>query len=445
MKHDVDMVRNTAVDVLLRVFFEGAYLNIALDKALQRADVSERGRRFLTQLVYGTTRHKMLCDYVLAPRLHQPLDQLPRPVLAVLRMGVFQALFLNQVTFPAMVHTSVELARYRGHAGMARVANAVLRKVPQRLDDVDLPPRDKDFVRYLSVRYSIPEWLVRNWIDELGEERAEAICIASNTEAHATIRVNTLRTRVDVLLAEFNEKEPMAAKRTPIPEELTLLSGPPPARSKRFSEGDFIVQDAASMLPPHLLEPKPGQRVLDLCAAPGAKSTHLAQLTGDAASVTAMDIHPGKLGLVRKNAARLGIERLYPVCGDGTKPPFRPGFDRVLVDAPCTGLGTLRRHPDLKWRAQPDALARLAALQLELLRSAVDLCKNDGVVVYSVCTFTRAETTDVARAIAESKDVALEEGPEWLNQWQIGPGQYRILPENEGLDGFFLMRLRKRS
>lgn len=446
MKHDVDMVRNTAVDVLLRVFFEGAYLNIVLDKALQRADISDRGRRFLTQLVYGTTRHKTLCDYVLAARLHQPLDQLPRPVLVVLRMGVFQALFLNQVTFPAMVHTSVELARYRGHAGMARVANAVLRKAPQRLDEVDLPPREENLVRHLSVRHSIPEWLVRNWIDEFGQDRAEAICEASNTEAHTTIRVNTLRTTVEALLAAFNEKEPLAVKRTPIPEELTLLSGPPPARSKRFSEGDFIVQDAASMLPPHLLEPKPGERVLDLCAAPGAKSTHLAQLCGDAANVIAMDIHPGKLGLVRKNAARLGIERLYTVCGNGTKPPLRPGFDRVLVDAPCSGLGTLRRHPDLKWRAQPEMPARLAALQVELLRSAVDLCKNGGLVVYSVCTFTRAETTDVARAVtqAESENVALEEGPEWLSQWQIGPGQYRILPEKEGLDGFFLMRLRKR-
>jgi len=446
VKHDVDMVRNTAVDVLLRVFFEGAYLNIVLDKALQRADVSERGRRFLTQLVYGTTRHKTLCDYVLAARLHQPLDQLPRPVLVVLRLGVFQALFLNQVTFPAMVHTSVELARYRGHAGTARVANAVLRKVPQKLEDVDLPPREEDVVRHLSVRCSMPEWLVRNWIDEFGEERAEAICIASNTEAPTTIRVNTLRTNVEALLAAFNEKEPVAVKRTPVPEELTLLAGPPPARSKRFSEGDFIVQDAASMLPPHLLEPNAGDRVLDLCAAPGTKSTHLAQLTGDAARVIAMDIHPGKLGLVRQNAARLGIERVYPVCGDGTKPPLRQGFDRVLVDAPCTGLGTLRRHPDLKWRAQPDAPARLAALQLELLRSAVDLCKNGGVVVYSVCTFTRAETTDVARAVtqAESENVALEEGPEWFRQWQISPGQYRILPEKGGLDGFFLMRLRKR-
>jgi 16S rRNA (cytosine967-C5)-methyltransferase len=440
------MVRNTAVDVLLRVFFEGAYLNIALDKALQRADVSERGRRFLTQLVYGTTRHKTLCDHVLASRLHQPLDQLPRPVLAVLRMGVFQSLFLNQVTFPAMVHTSVELARYRGHAGMARVANAVLRKAPQNMEDVDLPHREEDPVRHLSVRYSMPAWLVRNWIDEFGEERAESICEASNSEAPTTIRVNTLHTRVDTLLAAFNEKEPMAAKNTPIPEELTLLSGPPPARSKRFSEGDFIIQDTASMLPPHLLEPKPGERVLDLCAAPGTKSTHLAQLAGGAADVIAMDLHPGKLGLVRQNAARLGIERLLAVCGDATKPPLRAGFDRVLVDAPCSGLGTLRRHPDLKWRAQPDAPARLAALQLELLRSAVDLCKNDGLVVYSVCTFTRAETTDVARAVTQAaENVVLEEGPEWLRQWQISPGQYRILPEKGGLDGFFLMRLRKRS
>lgn len=444
MKHDVDIVRDTAVGVLLRVFFEGAYLSIALDKALRRADVSERGRRFLTQLVYGTVRYKLLCDHVLAERLHQPLDQLPRPVLVVLRMGVYQSLFLNQVTFPAMVHTSVELARRRGHAGMARVANAVLRRAPKSLDEVVLPPREADLAAHLSVRHSMPDWLVRQWIAEFGEARAEAVCEALNSEAPTTIRVNTLKTDVESLLTAFNEKEPRAAKRTIIPEELTLLAGLPPARSKWFAEGDFLIQDTASMLPAHLLEPKAGERVLDLSAAPGGKSTHLAQLAGDRAVVAAMDIHPGKLGLVRENADRLGIENVLPFCGDGTAPPLRPEFDRVLVDAPCSGLGTLRRHPDLKWRTQPDMPGRLARLQAELLRSAVHLCKNGGLIVYSVCTFTRTETTDVARAVTEAEDVVLEEGPKWLSQWQTSPGQYRILPEKEGLDGFFLIRLRKR-
>jgi len=444
MKHDIDIVRNAAVDVLLRVFYGGAYLNIALDNAIRKSKPSERGRRFLTQLVYGTVRHKTLCDHVLAGRLHQPLDQLPRPVLAVLRMGVFQALFLDGVTFPAMVHTSVELARYRGHAGMARVANAVLRRVPKTLGEVSLPPRDEDFAGHLAVRYSIPEWLVRRWIEEFGEAGAETVCAASNTEGPVTIRVNTMRTSVEAMLGVFNEKEPRAVKRTPVPEELTLLGGLPPARSKRFAEGDFFVQDAASMLPPHLLQPHSGERVLDLSAAPGGKSTHIAQLTGDAAHVFAADIHPRKLGLVCKNAARLGLEHVYPVCGDGRLAPFRGGFDRVLVDAPCSGLGTLRRHPDLKWRIEPGDIERLAALQVELLRSAVDLCKNDGLVVYSVCTFTPAETTGVADAVIQSGNVSPEEGPEWLSQWQISPGQYRILPENEGLDGFYLIRLRKR-
>lgn len=438
------MVRNTAVDVLLRVFYGGAYLNIALDNAIRKSKPSERGRRFLTQLVYGTVRHKTLCDHVLLSRLHQPLDQLPRPVLAVLRMGVFQALFLDQVTFPAMVHTSVELARYRGHAGMARVANAVLRRVPKTFEEVELPPRGKDPARYLAVRYSMPDWLVRRWIDDFGESRAEAICEASNTEAPTTIRVNTLRTSVEAMLAAFNEKEPRAVKRTAVPEELTLLAGPPPARSKKFAEGDFLVQDGASMLPPHLLEPGPGERILDLSAAPGAKSTHIAQLTGDAARVFALDIHPRKLRLVRKNASRLGLEHVFCVCGDGTRAPFRGEFDRVLVDAPCSGLGTLRRHPDLKWRIEPGDIDRLASLQVELLRSAVDLCKNGGLVVYSVCTFTPAETTGVAETVIQSGDIAPEEGPEWLSEWQISPGQYRILPEKEGLDGFFLIRLRKR-
>ena len=184
---------------------------------------------------------------------------------------------------------------------------------------------------------------------------------------------------------------------------------------------------------------------MDLCAAPGVKTTHLAQLAGGAAAVVAMDTHRGKLRLVRDNAERLGTPGIALVCGDGTQPPLAPGFDRVLVDAPCSGLGTMRRRPDLKWRVRPETPGRLAELQARLLRSAVELCKNDGVVVYSVCTFTPEETSSVVETCVKSLNVEFEDGPEWLAHWKTGPGQYRTTPLGGALDGFFLTRLRKRS
>ena len=441
----VDLVRDTAVGVLLRVFEKDAYLSIALDASLRRRDVSERGRRFLTQLVYGTVRHRLLCDYVLTPLLHQKLESLPPAILAILRMGVFQALFCRQVTFPSMVHTSVDLAKRRGHAGTARLTNAVLRRAPESLDAIRFPSRDADPAAYLSVYYSMPRWLVDEWMAKHGMAGTEALCAASNTQAPVTLRTNLLKTTPEQLAAALAKSGYVTKQTTPVPEELTLLDGPPPARSKLFLNGHFTVQDPASMLPVHLLEPKPGDRVLDVCAAPGGKTTHIAERTEGRAWIVAMDVNPHRLRLVRENAARLGIEGVALVCGDGTAAPLQDGFDRVLVDAPCTGLGTLRRHPDLKGRLTPEMRRELAQLQIALLRSAIRLCKNGGLVVYSVCTFSREETLDVAHAILQTEPVRPEAGPEWLEAWKTNPGQYQTLPTNEGWDGFFLMRLRKAS
>ena len=229
-----------------------------------------------------------------------------------------------------------------------------------------------------------------------------------------------------------------------MPEEVTLLEGPPPARSKLFGQGLFLIQDPASMLPSHLLEPKGGEWILDMCAAPGGKTTHIAQLSEGEARVVGADVNPWRCASIAENVERLGVPGVSPICADGLRPPFDGCFDRVLVDAPCSGLGTLRRHPDLKWRAQPGQVDALAEIQRGLLRSAVGLCKNHGVIVYSVCTFTEEETMGVVDEILASEPVELEDGPAWMNQWKTRQGTYRTLPHEDQLDGFFLTRLRKR-
>ncbi len=441
----VDAVRDAALDVILRVFEKGTFLDASLDKTLRRKRVSERGRRFLTQLAYGTVRHAVLCDSILEKLAHQPLAKLPPSILAVLRMGVFQALFCDQVTFPAMVHTSVDLAKKRGHAGTARLVNAVLRRAPASLDDVQLPDPKKEPAEYLRVRFSLPKWLVEKWTSQYGHERTEELCAALNLPAPTAVRANTNRVTVAKLREALEKAGCVVEKRTETPEELTILSGPPPTRTWAFREGMFLIQDPASMLPPHLVEPKPGDRVLDLCAAPGGKTTHLAALAEDKAEIVALDLHRWRLGRVQENVVRLGSQSVFPVCGDGERSPFKPEFDRVLLDAPCSGLGTLRRNPDLKRRIEPNDVERLAELQRTLLRSAVRLCKNAGVIVYSVCTMTREETEDVVEQILDEGAVEPEDGPEWLNQWKKATGRYETLPSRDGLDGFYLTRLRKLS
>lgn len=440
----VDAVRDAAVDVLLRVFERNEYLDAALDRKIRRTSLSERGRRFLAQLVYGTVRHKLLCDYVLTGVLDQPMEQLPRPIHAILRMGAFQALFCAQVTFPAMVHTSVDLAKARGHAGTAKLVNAVLRRIPQRVEDIRLPDKKKSYRLYLSIRFSLPIWLVDEWIQQFGEDTAADMAMICAEPAPLVLRVNGRRTSTESLIRRLEKAGCRVEKRTRVPEELTVLEGNP-LRSKLFDNGLFLAQDPASMLTAHLLEPKPGERVLDMCAAPGGKTTHLAQLSEGRAFVVATDNQPRRLIQVMDNVRRLELESISVVAADGQAPPFACAFDAILVDAPCTGLGTLRRHPDLKWRAQPGDALRLAERQRALLRSAFTLCENNGRIVYSVCTITPEETDGIREFAGSLGEIEWEDGPEWLNQWKIAPGTYRTLPLDGSMDAFYLMRLRKRS
>lgn len=440
----VDLVRDAAIDVLLRVYERGAFVNASLEKTLRRKQISERGRRFLSQLAYGTVRHTMLCDYVLADLVRQPIEKLPAPILIILRMGVFQALFCHQVTFPAMVHTSVDLAKKRGHAGTAKLVNAVLKRVPQCLENVSLPDESRNPAGALSVRYSIPKWLVDDWIREHGYDAARSICEASNLEAPLTLRMNRLKGDIDTLREGLAKAGCIAEKSTPVPEELTVGEGNP-FRTKLFLTGHFAIQDAASMLPAHLMEPRAGDRILDVCAAPGGKSTHMAELAGGEAHIVACDISAGRLAQIRDNVSRLESPGIRIVAADGLTPAFRGGFSGVLLDAPCTGLGTLRRHPELKLRARKDDARRMAEKQRDLLRSAAQLCDNGGRIVYSVCTFTQEETTEIAHFAESLHNLNPEDGPEWLNQWRISKGLYRTLPGAGNLDGFFLMRLRKVS
>jgi 16S rRNA (cytosine967-C5)-methyltransferase len=247
------------------------------------------------------------------------------------------------------------------------------------------------------------------------------------------------------LLQNLSKSGISASHETVVPEEITVHQNQPLVRSKWFQEGHFLLQDVASMLPAHLVAPEPGEIIVDLCAAPGGKATHLSQLAPKA-NIVAMDRNWWRLMNILQNTERLGCDGIRLLHGDGNHPPIAPGTaDAVLVDAPCSGLGTLRRHPDIKWRMDPAAIARLAQDQGNLLRSALRLCKNGGRVVYSVCTMTREETRAVVQSVIDEGLAHAEDGPEMFHPWQVSRGQYQTLPSSEALDGFFLTRLRKES
>jgi len=444
----VDIVRDSAIDVLLRIEEKNIPIQDAIDRTLTRkaGRLSERGTRFLTQLVYGTTRHRLLCEYVLRPLLRQPIDKLPLAIRIILRMGVYQNIFLHTVTTPAMVHTSVDLAKKRGHIGTSRLTNAVLKRVPDTLDGIEFPDKMDNFHGYLSIRFSMPGWIVHDWLKTYGPETTETICEASEKEAPLAIRLNTLRADQGKLEQRLAKHEVQLAPIENVADGFICLDKKPKPKMKAFQEGLFYFQDPASMLPSLLIDPQSGETILDMCSSPGGKSTHMAQLMNDEGLIVANDKAIGKSYRILDNKDRLGTDSLHLTITNGVDSAFKPeSFDRVLIDAPCTGLGTLRRNPDIKFSLNSNSLEELNRLQQDLLRSGIALCKNNGVVVYSVCTFTEEETMNVIQPLLDRNEAVLEDGPECLNAWKIAQGIYRILPGNSLFDGFFLARLRKAS
>ena len=370
--------RAVALDVLDRID-GGAYANLVLSAALERSGLSGPDRRFVTDLVYGTTRMRRACDYLVDRFLARPVEGRVRNAL---RLGAYQ-LALAGVPAHAAVGETVSAAPRRAHG----LVNAVLRRVARA--PVEWPDD--------ATRLSVPDWVLDRLAADLGPEDARAALAAMNQPATVTERA------------------------------------------------DGYVQDPASQQVAEAVGVEPGERVLDLCAAPGGKATALAA-AAEGVRVVAADVRPGRAGLVAANAARVGVaDRVAVVAADGARPPFPPGaFDRVLVDAPCSGLGTLRRRADLRWRVEPAAVDRLAALQGRLLAAAADLVRPGGTLVYSVCTLTAAESVAVDEALAGARPdlVPLDPPGEPWRPWGRGA---ILLPQVEGTDGMCLVRYRRQA
>ncbi|MCA1901649.1 MAG: 16S rRNA (cytosine(967)-C(5))-methyltransferase RsmB [Candidatus Hydrogenedens sp.] len=439
-----DIVRAGIINTLLRWETSKLPIDECISRTLQRKAYSSRGRRFFAHIVYGTIRNLDLLDYIISQFFNSTLDTLPRPILYILRIAVFQYYFCSQVTIPAAVHTSVDLAHIFGHAGLARMVNAVLRKLPEKFEDIELPSKETDFLDYLSVRYSIPIWILEEFIKRFGEENVEEFAISVSEIPFMSIRTNTMLITREELEIRLKKIGIEAQHLTPIPEELSLNSTYLLTNCPLMRQGLYTIQDPASMLSVHALNPQPGDIILDICSAPGTKTTHIAQLTKNRSKIFSVEIHPGRIQRIFENIYRLKCENIYPICSSGTFLPFpNETFDRILVDAPCSGLGTLRRNPDIKYTIKKDALKRLPNLQKEILEEASRVCKKGGIIVYSVCTFTEDETLGVVNEFIKEKKLIPINAPEWLDSWKIQTGQYQTLPLKNLWDGFFLTVFQK--
>ncbi|HSR13764.1 MAG TPA: 16S rRNA (cytosine(967)-C(5))-methyltransferase RsmB, partial [Thermodesulfobacteriota bacterium] len=375
-----------------------------------------------------------------------------------LRLGAYQILFMDRVPDSAAVNESVRLARAAyGSGKTAGFVNAVLRSVSRRGGREEFPPFHDDPVAHISQSLSHPGWLVERWVREFGAEAARAVCAANNVRPPFTVRANTLRISRELLRDRFAASGIPASETEFSPDGLVLEKKPPVPNDPLFRDGMYFVQDEASQIVAHILAPLPGERVLDACAAPGGKTTHIAELMKDRGEIQALDLHKSKVRLILENCERLGITAVRPVEGDASRPlPFPAGllFDRILLDAPCTGLGILHRTPEAKWRRKPEDIPRLARLQTKILDLVSARLKPGGVLVYSTCTMTPEENDAVVESFTkEHPDFSIEDLRALLPiDFQAlidASGFFRTYPgaiTREGeyrMDGFFAARIKK--
>lgn len=389
-------------------------------------------RPFAREIYSGTQRQRGRIDWTLAPLLSKPLAKLDAPIRAALRLAAYEKLVL-QTPPHGFVGEYAGLMRDERKTSAVGFVNAIARRLPGnwRALPADLPQR-------LAIEFSHPQWLVQRYLKNLGADETRQLLAANNARAALCLRANTLKVSRDELLQRF----PNARAGELAPEALLLENGGDPTRLPGWDEGDFFVQDEAAQLVAHYAVTRAGQSVLDCAGAPGGKATHCAQLMENRGRILSIDIAPGRLKLVRENAARLGISIIQVRAADLREFDGELA-DVVMLDAPCSGTGTLRRRPDAKWRKTPQSLAELVELQRELLEAAAQKVKPGGALIYSTCSLEPEENELQARAFTQRNNWPIEAAPTWMQVNTTEEGWLQSWPHRHGTDGMFAAKWRR--
>lgn len=445
--------RRIAWIVLVRVETGGAFANRALDAALAEAGrLDPRDVALATELSYGTIRRQISLDHALAAYSKLPLGELDHDTRALLRLGAYQLLHLR-IPERAAVHATVELAKEIRQGRPVKYVNAVLRSLVRDGAKLRVPPADSEPEAHLSIAHAMPRWLVADCLARYGFERTNELFDAMNHPAPLTLRVNARRGARDEVQASLAQELGLVVAATRFsPSGLVVEEARTPAALVRPEEGRWQAQDEAAQLVGFYAAPQPGWRVLDACAAPGGKSCHFAELMDDRGLVDAVDVHAGKARDIESGARKLGLSIVRTHAADATGPlPFAPPekYDLVLADAPCSGLGTLRRHPELKLRRTSEDVPRLAELQRKILDNLAGYVRPGGLLVYAVCTFTRAEGADqVAGFLGRHSDFERAAPPPGPVDWSPlvdARGDLVTDPHRHGADAFYAARLVRKA
>ncbi|HZG71212.1 MAG TPA: 16S rRNA (cytosine(967)-C(5))-methyltransferase RsmB [Chondromyces sp.] len=445
MKKGKKTVREAAMDLLDSVEKNQSYSNLLLNAAIEKGGIDGRDAALLTEITYGTIQRKLTLDYYLAPFLKKKIEPWVRQLL---RLSLYQMLYLDKIPERAVIHEAVEIAKKRGHKGIAGMVNGVLRSIQREgvpsLDEI------KDEEERISIETSTPLWLVRRWNKQFGLQKTLEMCQTNLLAPTQTARVNVTKSSRESVMAQLEEEGFLVEASVVLPEAITVLKGNI-AASAAYRQGLVTIQDESSMIVAYALDLQPEFQVLDACAAPGGKTTHIAEKMNGTGSVMALDLHEHKIKLIKENAERLDLENVKAQAADSRNAGSlfeKESFDRILVDAPCSGLGVLRRKPDIKYVKREEDLLSLQKVQLDILDAVAPLLKKGGVLVYSTCTVDQEENLGTVRQFLEHQpdfeSRSLTHLPESI-QALTEKGMLQVFPQDFGGDGFFVSSFRKKG
>jgi 16S rRNA (cytosine967-C5)-methyltransferase len=442
------VVRRLALDLLCRIETVGVFADLEMSRLVKSTGLSSQARAFLRELVYGVLRWQARLDWLLGHCSNRRLETLTPPIRNLLRLGAYQLCMMDHIPSYAAVSETVQLAKQVGHAGVVAFINAVLRALERQRQAILLPEQETDLMGYLTITEAHPRWLIDRWLQREGAARTVMMCQANNRVPSLVVRTNRLRaTRqrlIESLASQGCQVEPCHFA----PDGIRLISHPPLEQLRSYTQGWFTVQDEAAMLCGYLLDPQPGERVLDACAAPGGKASQAAELMGDSGEVMCLDQSHRRLLRAARNYHRLGLQSLRLVAADATTVGFRCAFDCILVDAPCSGLGVLRRHPEAKWRKGPELISSMVTLQQAILHYVSRFLRPGGSLVYTTCSTEPEENQQVVQAFLDThRDYQLDAATAYLpaaaHRFAESGTWFQTWPGPQGMDGFFGARLRR--
>ena len=438
-------IRRLAMKALVDINRDKKYANIVLPHYIMQEKLEDLDRRFFTELVYGVVRRQNYLDAIIEHLTKKPVKKVSPLVLEILRLGIYQLIYMDKVPSSAAVNESVKLAK-KVAPGMDRFINAVLRNVDRKREEISIDSLASSEAERISFIYNQPLWLVNLWIQQRGVEETSDVCEWFNETPLLTARVNTLKISREALLEELTEAGWNVEPSHMIPEAIIVHSHKGQLQQAKWvQQGALTFMDEASMAVAYAMDPKEGMHILDICAAPGGKTLHMSTLMKNTGSIVATDIHEHKVNLLEENAKRMGATNVTAQQGDATAfhEAWKAQYDAVLVDVPCSGLGILQKKLDMRWRKDASQLTSLPELQLQILENASSYVKIGGYLVYSTCTINELENEHVIQAFLNTHtNYTLEDVAPLLPFETEGP-MVTLLPHVYDMDGFFIARLRK--